>query len=58
MRVLGSLVLLMALYLAGTTALALAVDRRFFVNDALALAIWIIFGLLLAGSGVIHAGRR
>ncbi len=55
---LRSLVLLMAVALAGTATLALTVDRRFFVNDALAVAIWLVFGLLLVGSGMIHARHR
>lgn len=39
-------VLLMAVYLGLTTLLATQVDARFFVNDAIAIA---VFAVLLAG---------
>ena len=38
-------------YLGGTAALALAYDRQFFLNDALAIVIWLVVGLLLAVAG-------
>jgi hypothetical protein len=44
--------LLMVVYLAAMAVLATQVDRRFFVNDALAV---VIFGVLLAG--IVTAGR-
>jgi hypothetical protein len=34
-------------YLGGTAALALTQDRQFFVNDVLAIAIWLVVGLVL-----------
>lgn len=40
---------LMALYLIGTTGLALAVDRRFFLNDALAI---VMFTVVLVWLGI------
>jgi hypothetical protein len=45
--------LLMAIYLSLTAVLAVAVDRRFFVNDAIAATIFIA---LLAGL-LVEAGR-
>lgn len=39
-------VILMLVYLAGATTLALRVDRGFFLNDAVALA---LFAVLLGG---------
>lgn len=43
-------------YLGGTAALALTQDRQFFLNDVLAIAIWLVIGLVLALSGA--ASRR
>ena len=34
-------------YLVGTAALALTYDRQFFLNDALAIVIWLIIGGVL-----------
>ncbi len=45
--------LLMAVYLSLTAVLAVAVDRRFFVNDAIAAAIFIA----LLGGLLVEAGR-
>ncbi len=45
--------LLMAVYLSLTAVLAVAVDRRFFVNDVFAAAVFI--GLL--GGLLVEAGR-
>lgn len=42
---------LMVVYLAGAAMLALTVDRRFFLNDAVSITVWVLVGLLLALSG-------
>ena len=41
------IVLLFLMYLGGTAALALTYDRRFFLNDALAIVVWLVVGLVL-----------
>lgn len=41
------IVLLFLTYLGGTAALALTYDRRFFLNDALAIVVWLLVGLVL-----------
>lgn len=48
------IVVLFATYLAATAGLALAYDRQFFLNDALAIVIWLIIGLVL----LVSARRR
>ncbi len=41
---------LVAVYLLGTASLALTVDRGFFINDGVAIAVLLVFGLgLLVG---------
>ena len=46
------LIVLMLVYLFGMTTLAIAVDQRFFVNDGLAIVIFVVLGigLLIAGA--------
>lgn len=39
------LILLMLVYLLGAAILAMTVDRRFFVNDALAIVIFVVLGV-------------
>ncbi len=46
------LILLMLVYLLGAAILAMTVDRRFFVNDALAIVIFVVLGV-----GLFLAGR-
>ena len=48
-------VILAVAYLLGSALLALTVDRRFFVNDALAL---IVFAVFIAGLYLIERGSR
>ena len=38
---------LIVAYLAGTASLAVTVNRGFFLNDAVAIAVWAVFGLAL-----------
>ena len=47
---------LIAIYLSGMTWLALTVDRRFFVNDAVSVVLWLSLGVGLAVAG--HRASR
>ena len=42
---------LMAFYVVIMTSLALTVDRRFFINDGVSLAFWVVTGVILAIGG-------
>ena len=42
---------LIVVYLAATAGLAITVDRRFFINDGVSLAVWVLMGLMLAFAG-------
>lgn len=43
--------ILLLAYLGITAGLALTQDRQFFLNDALAIVIWLVVGLVIAISG-------
>ena len=49
---------LILIYLAGMSTLALMVDRRFFLNDAIAAAVFGLIVLMLAASGTFAAVTR
>lgn len=49
---------LVFIYLAGMSTLALMVDRRFFLNDAIAATIFGVIVLMLAASGTFAVTRR
>ena len=48
---------LLAVYGVIMTSLALTVDRRFFINDGVSLAFWLIVGVSLALGGA-HMSKR
>ena len=51
------LMLLMLVYLVGVATLAINVDQRFFINDALAIVIFVVLGIgLLLGGATGHTG--
>jgi hypothetical protein len=48
---------LIAAYLGGTATLAVTVNRGFFFNDAVAITVWIVFGLALLISSTRISNR-
>jgi hypothetical protein len=48
---------LIAAYLAGTATLAITINRGFFLNDAVAIAVWTVFGLALLISSIRMSNR-
>ena len=51
--------LLMAVYLGGMAVLATQVDRSFFINDGLAVAVFVVMlAALLFTFGIRSAGER
>lgn len=48
---------LIGAYLAGTATLAVTVNRGFFLNDAVAIAVWVVFGLALLISSTRMSSR-
>jgi ABC-type Mn2+/Zn2+ transport system permease subunit len=56
-RELAIIFALVVVYFAGMTGLALAVDRRFFFNDAVSAAAWVVIAVA-ALSGALATRRR
>ena len=48
---------LMLVYLAGSAALAVTVDRRFFFNDVAATAVWLLMGIVFVAGGAMATQR-
>ncbi len=56
-RDLAIILVLVAVYFAGMTGLALTVDRRFFFNDAVSLATWVAIAIAALGGALASRPR-